>query len=109
MLLARMDRGLVSGPASCQRRPRFVAPDVLGCPDQRPQRLEVAGEEAARPSLDQHIAESSGLDRPGKDRELARISGQLAQERIASAATDQVDDLHGPPGQPRRITYCSPE
>src|SRR5258706_4021186 len=104
-----MDRRWGSGPAPGERGPRFIAADVLGRPYQRSQRLEVAGEEAARPSLDQHIAESGGLDRAGKDRELARISGELAQERIASAATDQVDDLHGPPGQPRRVTYRSPE
>ena len=82
----------------------LVAADVLGRPDQRAQGLEVAGHEPAGPGLDEDVAERRRLDRPGQHRDLARVGGELAEQRVSGAAADEVDDLDGPTRQPRRVT-----
>ena len=77
------------------RRARLVAADVLGRADERAQRLEVPGKQPAGARLDQDVAERRRLDRPGHDRQPAGVGGELAQERVACAAADEVDDLDG--------------
>ena len=49
---------------------RFVAPQRLGRADPRAKGLEIAGDPARRPGLDEDVAERRGLDRSGDDREL---------------------------------------
>ena len=71
--------------------------------NERAQRLEVAGEQAARARLDEHVAERGRLDRTGDDRQPAGVGGQLAEQLVARAAADQVDDLDRSAGQPRRV------
>ena len=79
-------------------------------PDERPERLEVAREEPAGARLHEDVAEGGRLDRPGQDRQLAGVRGQLAEERVPGAAADEVDDLDRPAGQaggvPDRPAVC---
>ena len=86
-------RFLGSGPASGYRRPGLVTPDILRRSDERAQGLEIAGQQTTGARLDEDVAESCGLHRPGHDRDLAGIGRELAQEGVAGAATHQVHDL----------------
>ena len=82
---------------------RFVAPQRLGRADPRAKGLEIAGDPARRPRLDEDVAERRGLDRSGDDRELARIRGEPAQEIVPRPAADQVDGFDAAARQARRI------
>jgi len=50
--------------------------------------MELTGGE----SLDEDVAEGGGLDRSGEDTTAGGVGGHLAEEGIASAAADDVDD-----------------
>ena len=62
--------------------------------------FEIALDEALRPGLDQHVAEGRRLDRTGHHRQPARIGRELAEQPVADAAADDVDDVDRPAGQP---------
>ena len=47
---------------------RLEPPQVVGGPDERPQRLEVARDQPARPGLDEDVADGGRLDRAGDHR-----------------------------------------
>ena len=71
--------------------------------DQRPQRLEVAGRAPRRAGLDEHVAERGRLDRTGEHRQPAGVGGQLAEQLVAGAAADEVDDVDVAAGQAGRV------
>ena len=58
---------------------------------------------AERAGLHQRVAERGGLDRPGHDRQAAGVGGELAEQRVAGAAADDVHDVDVPAGQPLRV------
>ena len=48
-------------------------------------------EQAQADRLHQHIADRGRFDGAGDDRAIARIGGELAQQRVLAAAADDVD------------------
>jgi hypothetical protein len=59
-----------------------------------------------RARLHQHIADSSCFDRAGDDRHPTRVGSELAQQRIARAAADDVQYLNRPTAQLLRLANC---
>ncbi len=73
---------------------RTSARSVSRSPDRRPR------DRAWTRTLPSAVA-STG---PASDRQLAGVGRQLAQERVAGAAADEMDDVHSLTGQARRVT-----
>ncbi len=96
-----------SGYRADARRPGLVAAQVLGRPDERPQAFEIARQQPVRAGLDEDVAERRRLDRPGDHRQPAGVGGELAEQRVAGAAADEVDDVDRAPGQARRVARRS--
>ena len=51
------------------------------------------------PGLHQHVAQRRRLDRAGQHRQPAGVGGELAEQRVARSAADDVHDLDVPAGQ----------
>ncbi len=73
------------------------------CPDRRTVERSAVG-----PRLHEDVAERGRLDWSGDDRAVTRIRGQLAQQRVARAAADDVYDVDVAPGQPYGIRAQRP-
>jgi len=52
------------------------------------------GQRPTGAGLHQQVAQCGALRGPGDDRQAGRLRGELAQQRVLAAATDDVDDGH---------------
>ena len=57
------------------------------------------------PGLDEDVAERRRLGRARHHRQPAGVGGELAQQRVAGAAADDVHDVDGVAGQPLRVRH----
>src|SRR6188768_404429 len=89
--LGRLPRGRVAA--------WLVAHDLLSLPQQGPQRREVSADCPGRAGLHEDVAERGRLDRTGQHGQPAGVRGELAEQLVAGATTDDVHRVDVPAGQ----------
>ena len=96
-----------------RRRPRaravlgsyLVRRSSAGRAHERARELQVALDAAARPRLDQQVADRRGLHGSGDDGQPARVGRELAEQLVPTATTDDVDDRDRPACQVRGLAH----
>ncbi len=82
---------------------RLVAAEGLRRTYHRAQRGEVAADQPERPGLHQDVPERRRLDRAGDYGQAAGVRRELAQQLVAAAAADDVDDVDVDPRKPAGV------
>jgi hypothetical protein len=81
---------------------RFVLDDVLRVAQHAMECVEISTGLVGGAGLNEDVAECGGFDRSGPHGQAAGVGGELAEQFVASAAADDVDDVDVPAGEPGR-------